>query len=171
MNVNSRFIHPKLLDDLQAKQDLVRNFLKINPRQSQVKEVVMDSDGEDELVDIGLKVEPVKVSEVIAAKVSPNFFSFFRQLINFVTRPLKKRLVVRNLLQKISRSQHLFSTTKGTTFCSLSLRNSWSNRSKSQLFLRRRWWVGGTRFMPWTLSPKCLKESMDTLTLLGGSGN
>ena len=101
MNVNSRFIHPKLLDDLQAEQDLVRNFLKINPRQSQVKEVVMDSDGEDELVDIGSKVEPVKVSEVIAAKVSPNIFSFFRGLINFVTR-CQKWLVVRNVLQKIS---------------------------------------------------------------------
>ena len=63
MNVNSCFVHPKLLDDLQAEQDLVWNFLEINLTQSQVKEVVMDSNGEDELVNIGSKVEPVKVSK------------------------------------------------------------------------------------------------------------
>ena len=122
MNANSRFMHPKLLDDLQAEQDLVQNFLKINPTQSQIKEVVMDSDGEEELVDIGSKVEPVKVSKVVAAKVSPNIFSFFRRLIHFVTRHLEKWLVVRNVLQKISRSQRLCSTMKGTIFSSLSVR-------------------------------------------------
>ena len=50
MNVNSRFMRPKVLDDLQAEQDIVRNFLEINDAESQEKQVGMDSDGEEEIM-------------------------------------------------------------------------------------------------------------------------
>ena len=67
MSVNSRFVRPKLLDDLQAKQDIVRNFLEINEAESQEKQVGMDSDGEDEIVEDEVpKAETVKVSEVVS---------------------------------------------------------------------------------------------------------
>ena len=70
MSVNSRFARPKLLDDLQAEQDIVRNFLEINEAESQEKQVGMDSDGEDEIMEDEVpKVETAKVSEVVS-KVS-----------------------------------------------------------------------------------------------------
>ena len=76
MNVNSRFVRPKLLDDLQAEQDIVQNFLEINKAESQEKQVGMDSDGEDEIVEDEVpKAETAKVSEVVA-KVSLSTFFF-----------------------------------------------------------------------------------------------
>ena len=70
MSVNSHFGHPKLLDDLQAKQDIVQNFLEMNEAESQVKLVGMDSDGEVEIVEDEVsKAEPAKISEVVV-KVS-----------------------------------------------------------------------------------------------------
>ena len=67
MSVNSRFVRPKLLDNLQAKQDIVRNFLEINEAESQEKQVGMDSDGEDEIVEDEVpKAETAKVSEVVS---------------------------------------------------------------------------------------------------------
>ena len=67
MSVNSRFAHLKLLDNLQAEQDIVRNFLEINEAESQEKQVGMDSNGEDEIVEEEvLKAETAKVSEVVS---------------------------------------------------------------------------------------------------------
>ena len=99
MSVNSRFARPKLLDDLQAEQDIVRNFLEINEAESQEKQVGMDSDGEDEIMEDEVpKVERAKVSEVVS-KVSLGtlFDSCFQKLIRFVTRLLGRQSVVRNV--------------------------------------------------------------------------
>ena len=75
MSVNSRFTCPKLLDNLQAKQNIVQNFLKINEAESQEKQVGMDSDGEDEIVEDAVpKAEKAKVSEVVAKVSLSTFF-------------------------------------------------------------------------------------------------
>ena len=77
MSVNSRFGCLKLLDDLQAEQDIVRNFLEINEAESQVKPVGMDSDGEEEIVEDEVsKVEPAKTSKVVAKVSLRILFSF-----------------------------------------------------------------------------------------------
>ena len=75
MSVNSCFTCPKLLDNLQAKQNIVQNFLKINEAESQEKQVGMDSDGEDEIVEDAVpKAEKAKVSEVVAKVSLSTFF-------------------------------------------------------------------------------------------------
>ena len=62
------------MDNLQAEQDIIQNFLEINEAESQVKSVGMDSDGEEEIVEDKVsKVEPAKTSKVVA-KVSLRIF-------------------------------------------------------------------------------------------------
>ena len=94
MNVNSHFVHPKLLDDFQAEQDIVRNFLEINEAESQEKQVGMDSDGEEEIVEDEFpKAETAKITE-IALKVSLGILlTLFCKLIYFVVRLLGRQLV------------------------------------------------------------------------------
>ena len=67
--MNSRFGHPKQLDDLQTEQDIVRSFLVMNEGE-QNSQLRVDSDGEDEVVDEVPKNEPAKVPKVVLGKVS-----------------------------------------------------------------------------------------------------
>ena len=94
MNVNSRFVRPKLLDDLQAEQDIVRNFLEINKAESLEKQVGMDSDGEEEIVEDEVqKAEKAKISEIVLKVSLSILLTLFRKLKCFIIRLLGRQSV------------------------------------------------------------------------------
>ena len=69
MNVNTCFGHPKQLDDLQTKQDIIQSFLEMNEGEQSLQ-LRVDSDGEDEVVrDEVPKNKPAKIPEVVLGKV------------------------------------------------------------------------------------------------------
>ena len=174
MNVNSRFVRPKLLDDLQAEQDIVRNFLEINKAESQEKQVGMDSDGEEEIVEDEVqKAEKAKISEIVLKVSLSILLTLFRKLKCYVIRLLGRQSVARNGCRRTSPSPSpsLSSTTMRMTFSSPNLQIFLCHRLKIPWSLHRRFWVGGIRFVHWTRFLRCWKASMGIRIRRRGSGS